>query len=537
MTRSMRAIVFILTSLAAVGSTSAASVLAAEMFDAAALSRGLSSIQREDLRRHVLVLADDTYEGREAGSRGGRAAGGYLHNKFQEFKLAPAGARGSYYQTFNNGFRNVLGMIEGSDPAFKNEVILVGAHYDHVGYGTLQNSFGPTGRIHNGADDNASGTATLVELVEAFVAMGAPPRRTILFALWDGEEKGLLGSKHWLSAPTIPVSRIKLAANLDMVGRLRNRLEVLGTRTTYDLRRKVSLANRDVGLKLDFTWELKEDSDHWSFYERGMPILMFHTGLHDQYHRPSDDVEHIEFDGMRQITELLFRTVVEVANEEQVPGFRSYARRESSFDRRRIEQPLSTLPPRLGARMQVEPAGSITISGVEPGSAAARTGLLAGDRLIRLGGAEVTDLPSVRKRIWAAINPLEIEVLRGDATEPTRLSVTLDGAPVRVGLTWRGDDATPGGVILSRVIAGTAASEAGLKVNDRIYAVNGQSFHGQEEFLQLLKTAGDEVELVFERQGMVGTARLMLLREPPEAPLTMLPRAHSRALAGENKGN
>ena len=517
--------------------TDISSTLAAETFDAAALSRGLSSIQREDLRRHVLVLADDTYEGREAGSRGGRAAGGYLNNRFHEFKLLPAGTRGSYYQTFNNGFRNVLGMIEGSDPALKNEVILVGAHYDHVGYGTLQNSFGPTGRIHNGADDNASGTATLIELIEAFVAMGAPPRRTVLFALWDGEEKGLLGSKHWLASPTVPVSRIKLAANLDMVGRLRSKLEVLGTRTTYDLRRTVSLANRDIGLKLDFTWELKEDSDHWSFYERGTPILMFHTGLHDQYHRPSDDVEHIEFDGLRQITELLFRTVVELANEEEAAGFRSHARRESSFDRRRIEQPLSILPPRLGARMHVEPTGTITINGVEPGSAASRAGLVAGDRLLRLGGAEVTDLPSVRKRIWAAINPLEIEVLRGEASEPTRLSVTLDGAPVRVGLTWRGDDATPGGVILSRVIAGTAASEAGLKVNDRIYEVNGQAFRGQDEFLQLLKAAGDEVELVYERQGIVGIARLILLPEPPETPLTMLPSVHRRAIAGETAGH
>ncbi len=515
--------------------TIASGGLAAETFDAAALSRGLASIQRDDLRRHVLVLADDTYEGREAGSRGGRAAGGYLNSKFQEFKLVPAGTRSSYYQTFDNGYRNILGVIEGSDPAIKNEVILVGAHYDHVGYGTLQNSFGPTGRIHNGADDNASGTATLIEMIEAFVAMGAPPRRTVLFALWDGEEKGLLGSKHWLASPTIPLSRVKLAVNLDMVGRLRSKLEVLGTRTTYDLRRVVSLANRDVGLKLDFTWQLKEDSDHWPFYERGTPILMFHTGLHDQYHRPSDDVEHLEFDGMRQITELLFRTVIDLANEEGVSGFRSHARRESVVDHRRLEQPLATLPPRFGARMYVDPAtaGSITISGVEPGSAAALAGVLPGDRLVRLGGADVTDLATLRKRIWAAFNPLEVEVIRGEAAEPTRLTVTLDGSPVRVGLTWRGDDATPSGVIVSRVIVGTAAAAAGLRANDRIYEVNGQPFRGQEQFLELLKAAGDTVELVYERQGIVGTATLVLLPETPEAPVTMLPASRGPSTGGE----
>ena len=500
--------------------SAAASSLAADALESAALTLGLSSIQREDLRRHVTVLADDTYEGREAGSRGGRAAAGYLSGKYQEYKLKPAGTRDSFYQVFDNGYRNILGVIEGTDPELKNEVILIGAHYDHVGYGTSQNSFGPTGRIHNGADDNASGTSTLLEVIEAFVAMGTPPRRTLMFALWDGEEKGLLGSKHWAASPTVPLSRIKLAVNLDMVGRLRNQLEVVGTRTTYDLRRVVALANRDIGLKLDFSWELKEDSDHWTFYQRGLPILMFHTGLHDQYHRPSDDVEHIEFDGMRKITELLFRTANELANDEQVPGFRSHARRESIIDRRRLEQSLGTLPPRLGARMHVDPAtpGAIEITGIEPRSAAERAGLLAGDRLVRFGGLEVVDLPSLRKQIWSSPKPVEVEVLRAGAAEPVRVAVELDGAPVRVGLTWRGDDATPGGVIVSRVISGTAAAESGLRVNDRIYEVNGQPFRGQEQFLELLKAAGEKVDLVYERHGVVGTATLVLLL--PEAPTT-----------------
>ncbi|MGD9647402.1 MAG: M20/M25/M40 family metallo-hydrolase [Pirellulales bacterium] len=499
----------------------AARATGADAFDAAALSRGLMSIQRDDLQRHVLVLADDTYEGREAGSRGGRAAGGYLHSKFQELKLTPAGTRGSYYQSFGNGNRNILGLIEGSDPALKDEIILIGAHYDHVGYGTLQNSFGPTGRIHNGADDNASGTSALVEVAEAFIAMGTPPRRTLLFALWDGEEKGLLGSKHWLASPTIPLSRVKLAVNLDMVGRLRGKLEVLGSRTSYDLRRAVSLANRDIGLKLDFTWELKEDSDHWPFYERGTPILMFHTGLHDQYHRPSDDVEHIEFDGMRQIAELLYRTLNDIASEEQVAGFRSLARRESAYDRRQLERPLAAMPPRLGTRLRVDPAsGEVSITSVEPNSAASRAGVLAGDRLVRIGGADVTDLATLRKRIWAATSPLVLEVQRGDGEEPILLSVTLDGAPVRVGLTWRGDDATPGAVILSRVIAGTAAAEAGLHPNDRVYEVNGQPFHGQDQFLELLKSGGDSLQLVYERQGVIGTATLSLLPEVAAPPVT-----------------
>ncbi len=144
---------------------------------------------------------------------------------------SPAAAEQGYFQDFDGASRNILGLWEGSDPALKQEVIIVGAHYDHVGYGTPSNSFGPIGRIHNGADDNASGTSGLLEIMEAIVRLEPRPRRTLLFALWDGEEKGLLGSKHWVAQPTLPLERVKLMLNMDMIGRLRdNRLEIGGSR-------------------------------------------------------------------------------------------------------------------------------------------------------------------------------------------------------------------------------------------------------------------------------------------------------------------
>jgi acetylornithine deacetylase/succinyl-diaminopimelate desuccinylase-like protein len=233
----------------------------------AEVAAAANSITKDEVQQFVDTLADDSFEGREAGSRGGRAAGNFLMKEFEKLGLAPAGNGATYFQDFGRSSRNVLGLVVGSDPGLKSEVIVLGAHYDHVGYGRATNSFGPVGYIHNGADDNASGVSGVLEVAEAIRLLPAPPRRTILFALWDGEEQGLLGSQHWLANPTVDRSRLVLAINMDMIGRLRqSRLEVFGTRTLPGSRRTFSQANRDLNLDIDFSWLMKSDSDHWSFF-------------------------------------------------------------------------------------------------------------------------------------------------------------------------------------------------------------------------------------------------------------------------------
>ncbi|MCA9125393.1 MAG: M20/M25/M40 family metallo-hydrolase, partial [Planctomycetales bacterium] len=182
-------------------------------------------------------------------------------------------------------YRNLLGLIPGGD--LQDEYVLIGAHYDHVGYGTPRNSNGPIGLIHNGADDNASGTAAVLEVIEAMANAQIQPRRSIIVALWDGEEKGLLGSEHWAEQPTIPLDQLKCVINMDMIGRLHSQqLEVSGTRSMAGLRRLVAEANYPGDLTLRFPWKVEENSDHHSFFRRSIPFLMFHTGLHDDYHRP-----------------------------------------------------------------------------------------------------------------------------------------------------------------------------------------------------------------------------------------------------------
>ena len=194
----------------------------------------LESISTEDLRQHVDYLAGNALEGREAGTPGSRKAADYLQARLDHLKIRAAGEDGGFLQPFSPNFRNVLGLLEGSDPVLKNQVIIVSAHYDHVGYGTRENSQGPIGQIHNGADDNASGTSALLELSEAFDRLPQPPKRSILFACWDAEEMEMLGSIHWADHPTIPLDLVVAVVNMDMIGRLRdNRLTVYGSRTAY----------------------------------------------------------------------------------------------------------------------------------------------------------------------------------------------------------------------------------------------------------------------------------------------------------------
>ena len=171
--------------------------------------------------------------------------------------------------------QNLLAILPGTDPELKDEYILVGAHYDHVGYGSRRNSYGPWGYIHNGADDNASGVAAVLEVIDALSQTGHWPRRSILFAFWDGEEQGLLGSKHWKNHPTIPLSAIKMAINIDMVGRMTDgRIEVGGTRSAVGSRRLMSSPTLSDEVWLDFNWEYKNNSDHWTFFEAGIPFAL-----------------------------------------------------------------------------------------------------------------------------------------------------------------------------------------------------------------------------------------------------------------------
>lgn len=490
-------------------------VVACELH-AATLETAIDSVSGKQLREYVEVLANDMFEGRESGSRGGIAAGNYLSQQFRRFELAGAGEHNGYFQAFNGASRNILGQWPGSDPQLSAQVVLIGAHYDHVGYGSSQTSFGPLGYIHNGADDNASGDAGLLEVAKAIVALEPRPKRTIVFALWDGEEHGLLGSKYWIAHPTIALNRVVATINVDMIGRLRDdRLTIYGSRTATGLRRLVSSANGPSHLLLDFDWEIKADSDHYTFIEHGIPALMFHTGLHADYHRPSDDPEKINVAGMQKIARLLVGAVAALANEPQLGGFRASCRAEGPSAKVQLEQPLPPLPSRLGISWDhVAGSPGVKVLAVAPDSPAASAGLQPGDRIAAIDGAPLTEPADFAPTIMAASRPLTLSIERAGRDKPQELTVALRGQPFRLGIAWREDGAEPRSLLVCRVVPGTPADAVGIRVGDRIDEVSGQSFRDGNEFQQLAIKAGDKLELLLERDGRQRLVKLELERQP-----------------------
>ncbi|MCE9555105.1 MAG: M20/M25/M40 family metallo-hydrolase [Planctomycetes bacterium] len=489
-----------------------AALPAAEHEKQSNLAAAMATITTPEVKRHVDVLASDAFEGRDAGSRGGRAASTYLVEQLRRYPLKPAGQDEGYYQPLSNGFRNVLAMIEGSDSKLKDEVVMVCAHYDHVGYGTSRTSYGPIGLVHHGADDNASGTAGLLEVTEALTRLEPRPRRSILIAFFDGEEQGLLGSEHFVQHPTVPLDRIKLMINLDMIGRLTdNTVTVFGTRTSPGLRRLVSESNQESDLNLKFTRELKQNSDHHTFFARNIPILMLHTGLHGDYHRPSDTAEKIDSAGVRKISQLLFRIIEQLGNAPQLASFRPASRREAVFDEPNSPQP--TLPlGRLGVdwKSDADSATGVEISNVQADSAASRAGLKAGDRIVKCGEQVIGNGGQLRAAIVVAPSMIELSIVRKDEKEPSTVKVELAGKPQRVGVSWWEDNAEPGTLIVAHVMADSPADQAGIRNGDRIVEIAGAGFKDGEEFRKRAAEMTGLTDVTVERQGRMRAMQIPL---------------------------
>lgn len=476
-----------------------------------------SSITTSELHSHVSVLADDMLEGREGGSRGGRVAAKYIIDRLKEAGLQPTGDGGQFTQQFLHNHQNLLAVVPGTDPELSKEYVLIGAHYDHVGYGSRRNSYGPWGYIHNGADDNASGVAATLEVVDALTKSQYRPSRSILFAFWDGEEQGLLGSKHWKHNPTVPLDAIRLAINIDMVGRMtEGRIEVGGTRSAIGARRLLSSSNLNDDVWLDFNWEYKNNSDHWTFFEAGVPSLYLHTGLHDDYHRPSDDVEKLNIEGIRQVSDYLLTQLSKLSEAHELPSFRPDAIHENPTTQRRLEQALPPLAPRLDFTWEFVPSlpATVLVQQVPWNSHARRAGLTAGDRIAAVDDKAIANADTLSAIALQAEQTVTLQVVSAAANEPKTIELPLVGGPTRLGLSWRADPAEPNAVYVTRVVPASPAALAGFKLHDRIYELNGEPISTADELLDRVRTlldAGEsQLRCLVESRGRVHVLEVKL---------------------------
>ena len=485
--------------------------------DAIILRTGLSRIDADDLKRHVTTLASDSLEGREAGARGGKAAVAYLRSVLKTMRETSRTLPVESTQEFGRDYQNLLVFLPGSDATLKHEVVVVGAHYDHVGFGKASNSRGPIGHIHNGADDNASGTAALLELIEAFASLETAPARSMLFAFWDAEEAGLLGSKHWVANPTMPIQELRFVLNIDMLGRLRDgRVITVGWRSAPGLRPFLASHNITNDLLLAYQPQVIADSDHYPFYAAGVPAIHLDTDKHDDYHRPSDDPDKINWDGLRRMTEYSYRLALDAANRPDFPRFRREALSEpapSWFNPKDAASP----PVRLGVNWDLEQLRQnvVVVSQVTPGSPAAIAGLRAADRIVRLGAWKMGTADELKMVIQTARNPVPIRVERPGIDAPIEMSANLLGNPVRLGASWRDDTALPNCAVITHVIADSPADRAGIAAGDVILDMSGRSFASSEEMRQRVLSEKQPFHFRIERNGRVREVIVELIEDAP----------------------
>ncbi len=290
--------------------------------------------------------------------------------------------------------RNVLGRIE-PGPGGVSEYVLVGAHYDHLGLGNGSSSMaraGEEGKVHPGADDNASGVAVVLELAAALAKKRAEQpgvfRRGVIFGLWSGEEMGLVGSAGFVEKPSVDLSRVAAYLNFDMVGRLReDRLTLQGVGSSKVWKRLVEKRNVAAGFSLVLQDDPYLPTDTTSFYPRKIPVLNFFTGAHEDYHRPTDTAEKLNYDGAARIAQFAEGLVLDLVSAAERPDFARVERSDKAGgSRETLRAYLGTIPD-----YATEVKG-VKISGVRGGSPAEKSGLAGGDVIVEFGGQKITNI-------------------------------------------------------------------------------------------------------------------------------------------------
>jgi Zn-dependent M28 family amino/carboxypeptidase len=392
----------------AIGIASGAAAAMALIPGAAAAQSAAAATERID--NDIYYLAADAREGRGVGTAGLDSAAHFLAGRFAQIGLEPAGGDG-YFQAFEidptapgaahtnlggTAVMNVVGAIPGRG-ALAGQVVVLGAHFDHLGYGGF-GSLDPdsNGVIHNGADDNGSGTAALIESARLLVNRSATSHRTILFVAFTAEEMGLIGSQHYASHPVRPGDSTYAMINFDMVGRLRaDSLIVIGVGSATEWQELIEASNGRYGLGLNWQPDPWGRSDHSSFYAQQIPVVHLFTNVHEDYHRTTDDWHKINTEGIAKIAALAADLAWNLAQRPEPLTFQDVPPPPPPTAQAGRRASLGTIPD------MTESPGGVRLTGVRSDSPAEQAGLQSGDIITQIGEHEVPDLMGLQRALMA----------------------------------------------------------------------------------------------------------------------------------------
>jgi Tol biopolymer transport system component len=322
--------------------------------------------------------------------------------------------------------QNVVALLSSPELTEDTEYIIVGAHYDHIGYGEIGSLArkGEAGQIHNGADDNASGTAVVLDLAatlsKTYQEHPEKFNRGIIFALWSGEELGLIGSTHFVNHPIVPLEKVAAYINFDMVGRLReNKLILQGVGSSSVWTKLIEKWNIPIGFNLTLQMDPYLPTDVTAFYPKEVPVLSFFTGGHEDYNRPTDDPDTLNYDGIERISRLAQGIVLDLTSAVERPAYVRVERSQSEEGSR------DTLRAYLGTIPDYTTEGTgVKLSGVRAGGPADKAGLKGGDVIVEFGGQAITNIYDYTYALDAVKigEPVEVVVLRDG--KPVKLTVT-----------------------------------------------------------------------------------------------------------------
>ncbi len=386
-------------------------------------------IKIKDLKKDLSYLASDKNEGRGAGTSGETRARKYIISRFKKIGLQPLGENGSWEQVYpakkgvppnisTVNTSNVIGFLNNG----KKESIVIGAHYDHLGMGDQGSSLqvNSTGIIHNGADDNASGVSGMIALAKHFSKNKITENYNLIFIAFSGEELGLFGSKFLLDNPTFDLKTVTCMINLDMIGRYRAEkgLAIGGIGTSTFWEKNASKTAEEMGLKYTLDSSGVGPSDHTSFYLKNIPVLFAFTGAHGEYHKPTDDIEFINFEGQKLVLDYIQKMIEKLNSEPRIDFKKTASNPHTGNVKSSFKVTMGVIPDYAYDK------GGMRLDGVSDGKPGAKAGLKAGDVILKIGENTIKDVYSYMEVLgkFSKGSQTTIEIKRNDKIEILNLT-------------------------------------------------------------------------------------------------------------------